>query len=74
VIVPEEVTVSVEGGAWFASEVIDAPDSPPVPDAPGSASACRARVERCTCAVARRLPAPPAGYWVPGDRTGGSTG
>jgi Domain of unknown function (DUF1707)/Cell wall-active antibiotics response 4TMS YvqF len=34
VIVPEEVMVSVEGGAWFASEVIDAPDSPPVPDAP----------------------------------------
>lgn len=34
VIVPEGVEVSVDGGGLFASQVIDAPQAPPVRDAP----------------------------------------
>jgi hypothetical protein len=62
--VPEEVTVSVEGGAWFASEVIDAPDSPPVPDAPR----LRIRVSgACGTLYVRSREAAPGG---PGRRLG----
>jgi hypothetical protein len=33
-IVPEGITVSVDGGGMFASQVIESPSSPPVPGSP----------------------------------------
>lgn len=34
VIVPDGIAVSVDGGGWFASELIELPEVPPIPDAP----------------------------------------
>ncbi len=34
VVVPEGIEVSVQGGGWFASQVVEPPAGPPIPGAP----------------------------------------